>query len=426
MGKFSLPKKVLRKRVMELRGKYSLEQISKSGVRFFQEKNNTFPVVSIGVFVKSGSRYETKRNLGISHFLEHAVFKGTKNRTAYEISHEIEKLGGELNAFTSPEYTLFYVKLLSKHMEKGFDVLSDIVRNAVFEEKLIEREKRVILEEIEEYYDSPEDICQTEALRSIWGEQSVANNPLGTKESVSKIVSKDLEFLYKNLFNKNNMLVSVAGDIEEDISEQLIETYFGRVNDEGIAPKINKPEYRFNDRKFTKNSAQIHIAVTLKGYPLYTRESLMQSIYTTILGGNMSSRLFQRLREESALVYTVYAYPVRFIDTGGTVIYASTGAGHVSEVRSGINEEIDDIAKHGVKESEFFDAREYLLGNVILSLETLSGRMQRNGVQNLFLGKVKKIGALIREIEDLSFEEFNAFAKNISCSPRGSVLVGDV
>ncbi len=411
---------------MKVRSKYLNERVSESGVRFFQERNNTFPVVSIGVFVRSGSRYETDRNLGISHFLEHAVFKGTKRRTAYEISHEIEKLGGELNAFTSPEYTLFYVKLLSKHIEKGFDVLSDIVKNAVFDKELIERERRVILEEIEEYYDSPEDICQTEALRSIWGEQSVANNPLGTKESVSKITEKDLKSLYKYLFNKKNTLVSVAGDIDEDVSEELIETYFGDLRSKGSKLNLKKPEYHFNDRTFSKNSAQFHIAITLKGYPLYTRESLMQSLYTTILGGNMSSRLFQRLREESALVYTVYAYPVRFIDIGGTVIYASTSKTYVSDVRAGIEKEIEDIAKNGVKENEFYDAKEYLLGSVILGLETFAGRMQRNGVQNLFLGKVKRIEALIKEIEGLSFEGFNAFARDISSSPRGSVLVGDV
>lgn len=411
---------------MEEKNKFLYQRISKSGVKFFLEKNNTFPVVSIGVFVRSGSRYESPDKLGISHFLEHAVFKGTKNRTAFEISHEIEKLGGELNAFTSPEYTLFYVKLLNKHIEKGFDILSDIVKNAVFKEELIEREKRVILEEIEEYYDNPEDICQTEALRSIWGDQSVGNNPLGTKESVSKIGSKDLKFLYDKLFNKNNMLVSVAGDMDESSAENLVEHYFGDAEAEGAVPKIKKPEYRFNDRKFDKKTTQFHIAVTLKGFPLYTRESLMQSVYTTILGGNMSSRLFQRLREESALVYTIYAYPVRFIDTGGTIIYASTSAEYVSKVRSGIEKEINDIAKHGVKEGEFSDAKEYILGNVILGLETFSGRMQRNGVQSLFLGKVKKIESLIKEIESLSFDEFNVFARELSSSPRGSVLVGDI
>ncbi|MCD6427648.1 MAG: insulinase family protein [Caldisericaceae bacterium] len=411
---------------MEEKNKFLYQRISKSGVKFFLEKNNTFPVVSMGVFVRSGSRYENPDKLGISHFLEHAVFKGTKNRTAFEISHEIEKLGGELNAFTSPEYTLFYVKLLNKHIKKGFDVLSDIVKNAVFKEELIEREKRVILEEIEEYYDNPEDICQTEALRSIWGDQSVGNNPLGTKESVSKIGSKDLKLLYDKLFNKNNMLVSVAGDMDESSAENLIEHYFGDAKAEGTVPEVKKPEYRFNDRKFDKKTTQFHIAVTLKGFPLYTRESLMQSVYTTILGGNMSSRLFQRLREESALVYTIYAYPVRFIDTGGTVIYASTSAEYVSKVRSGIEKEINDIAKHGVKEGEFSDAKEYILGNVILGLETFSGRMQRNGVQSLFLGKVKKIEALIKEIESLSFDEFDVFARELSRSPRGSVLVGDI
>ncbi len=405
---------------------YNVQNVSENGVKFFMEKNGTLPVVSIGVFVKSGSRYESEEKLGVSHFLEHAVFKGTKKRSAYEISHEIEKLGGELNAYTSPEYTLFYVKLLDKHTEKGFDVLSDIVQNAVFDEKLMEREKKVILEEIEEYYDSPEDICQTEALRSIWGEQSVANNPLGTKETVSKISASDLEKLYKKLFTKNNIFVSVSGNVKENYVKSLIDRYFNVLGNEESFFNLSKPEYRFNDRKIKKSATQIHIAITMKGFPLYTRESLMHSIYTTLLGGNMSSRLFQKLREESALVYTIYSYPVRFVDTGGTVIYASTVKEHLSAVRSGIEDEIEKIARLGVKKGEFEDSKEYILGNVILGLETLSSRMQRNGVQGLFLGKVKKIEALFKEIESISFEEFNEFAKNLSDSPRGSVLVGDI
>ena len=404
---------------------YIEQRISKNGIRYFLEENHTFPSVSIGVFVKSGSRYESPDKKGISHFIEHAVFKGTKNRSAFEISHEIEKLGGELNAYTSPEYTLFYAKLLGKHSENGFSVLSDIVKNATFDKDLIERERKVILEEIQEYLDSPEDICQTEALHSIWNESSVANNPLGTKESVESITRDDLVSTFRKLFNKQNMLVSVAGDISAKVTEQFIDAYFSDLNGESFSPKIRTPHFHFNDRIFKKESTQMHIAITLKGFRLYTRESLLQSIYTTILGGNMSSRLFQKLREEEGLVYTIYVYPVRYFDTGGTVIYASTVPSQYEKVKKGILTEIDDIAQNGVKVEEFKDAKEYLLGNVILGLEGISNRMQRNGVQGLFLGKVEKIGSLMKRIENVSYEEFNEFAKELSRSERGSVLVGE-
>ncbi len=408
------------------KNKYSDIKVSPGGIKYFVEEYNAFPSVSLGVFVRSGSRYEDGIKKGISHFLEHTVFKGTKKRSAFEISREIEKIGGELNAYTSPEYTLFYVKLLSKHAEKGFDVLSDIVKNAIFDEKLVERERHVVLEEIQEYLDSPEDICQTESLHSIWDDASVANNPLGTVESVSSITRDDLASLYKKLFNKENMFISVAGDISTSDAESLIEKYFSDVNSNAFVPPVVTPQYHFEKRTFKKDSTQVHIAVTLKGYRLYSRESLMQSIFTTVLGGNMSSRLFQKLREQKGLVYTIYAYPVRFIDTGGTVIYASTIPEHRSDVERGIEKELDSIAKEGVKKDEFIDAREYILGSVLLGLESLSSRMQRNGAQGLFLNKIRKISTLMEEIESVKYGEFNAFAKSLAGSEKGKVIVGDI
>ena len=408
------------------KNKYSDIKVSPGGIKYFVEEYNAFPSVSLGVFVRSGSRYEDGIKKGISHFLEHTVFKGTKKRSAFEISREIEKIGGELNAYTSPEYTLFYVKLLSKHAEKGFDVLSDIVKNAIFDEKLVERERHVVLEEIQEYLDSPEDICQTESLHSIWDDASVANNPLGTVESVSSITRDDLASLYKKLFNKENMFISVAGDISTSDAESLIEKYFSDVNSNAFVPPVVTPKYHFEKRTFKKDSTQVHIAVTLKGYRLYSRESLMQSIFTTVLGGNMSSRLFQKLREQKGLVYTIYAYPVRFIDTGGTVIYASTIPEHRSDVERGIEKELDSIAKEGVKKDEFIDAREYILGSVLLGLESLSSRMQRNGAQGLFLNKIRKISTLMEEIESVKYSEFNAFAMSLAGSEKGKVIVGDI
>ncbi len=408
------------------KNKYSDIKVSPGGIKYFVEEYNAFPSVSLGIFVRSGSRYEDGIKKGISHFLEHTVFKGTKKRSAFEISREIEKIGGELNAYTSPEYTLFYVKLLSKHAEKGFDVLSDIVKNAIFDEKLVERERHVVLEEIQEYLDSPEDICQTESLHSIWDDASVANNPLGTVESVSSITRDDLASLYKKLFNKENMFISVAGDISTSDAESLIEKYFSDVNSNAFVPPVVTPKYHFEKRTFKKDSTQVHIAVTLKGYKLYSRESLMQSIFTTVLGGNMSSRLFQKLREQKGLVYTVYAYPVRFIDTGGTVVYASTIPEHRSDVERGIEKELDSIAKEGVKKEEFTDAREYILGSVLLGLESLSSRMQRNGAQGLFLNKIRKISTLMEEIESVKYGEFNAFARSLASSEKGKVIVGDI
>ncbi len=400
---------------------------TKSGIRYFLEENKFFPSVLIGVFVKSGSRYESKKERGIAHFIEHTVFKGTDKRTAFQISHEIERLGGELNAYTSSEYTLFYTRLLNKHIEKGFDILSDILINPIFDEELLERERKVIIEEIHEYYDNPQDICQSEALNSIWGDNPIANNPLGDEESVKGIKREDILEWFHNTFNKNNIFISVIGDIDKEKTSYLIEKYFSSLP-EGSATKIlgDSPPYLFQKRMIKKDSMQVHIAVTLKGEKSFTRKSILHSIYTTILGGNMSSRLFQKLREKSGLVYSVYAYPVGFSDTGGTVIYASALPKNIAKIKDTINREIDDIRINGVKKEEFQDAKEYILGSLILGLESSSGRMQRNGTQGMFQGRIKSIDSLMKEIESVSFDEFLAFAKELSSSEKGEAVVGNV
>ncbi len=403
---------------------FSIDKTS-SGIRYFIEENKSFPSVIIGVFVKSGSRYESKNELGIAHFIEHAVFKGTKRRTSFQVSHEIERLGGGLNAYTSSEYSLFYTKLLSKHAEKGFDILSDILINPLFNKTLLNRERAVIMEEINEYYDTPQDICQAEVLRSIWGDNSIANNPLGEKKTVEKLKRSDLLKWFNNSFSKENIFVSVVGDIDKKTISNYIEEYFSNMPTGNEIDIFNDPPaFSFQKRLFKKDGAQIHLAITLKGEKSFSRRSILQSMYTTILGGNMSSRLFQKLREKSGLVYTVYAYPVSFSDTGGTVIYASALPENIEKVENIINKEIDNIRVKGLSKEEFQDVREYILGNLVLGLESSSGRMQRNGVQGMFQGKIKSIKTLMQEVESVRFDEFLAFARDISLSERGKVLVG--
>ncbi len=407
----------------ELNG-YIPQKVSKSGIRYFLEENHTFPSISVGIFVKSGARYENEENLGISHFIEHTVFKGTRKRTAFEISHSIEQLGGELNAYTSSEYSLFYVRLLSKDVELGFDVLSDILSNPTFKKELIEKEREVIIEEIQEYYDDPQDICQTESLKSIWGEDPAANSALGKEENVRSIKREDLANFFKKVFNKDNIFISVTGDVDESKTENLIEEYFGKFNENQFVPAVKSPKFDFNERQIKKDTAQVHFALTFNGSKLFMRENLMNSIFTTILGGNMSSRLFQKLREDKGLVYTIYAYPVKLTDTGGTVVYASTMPNNLKTVESMINKELSLIRKIGLTGDEFNDAKNYILGNIILGLESISQRMQRNGVQGLFLGKVKETNVLMDEIKSISFEEFSSYVNGIVDSNFGKVLVG--
>jgi predicted Zn-dependent peptidase len=401
-------------------------KVAKNSIKYFLEENHTFPSLSIGVFVRSGSRYEEEKFQGIAHFIEHTVFKGTRKRNAFEISREIEKLGGEINAYTSSEHTLFYVKLLSKDAERGFDILSDILKNPTFEDSLIEKERGVILEEIQEYFDDPQDICQTEALKSIWGDSSAANSPLGGEETVKKITTDDLKSYFNKFFNSNNIFISVAGDIDDVLLNKFIDSYFSDFNRAKFIPDIDEPSFVFENRRFEKDTAQIHIAFTFKGSKLFSRGNVVSSIFNTILGGNMSSRLFQKLREERGLVYTIYTYPVRLLDTGGTVIYVSTTRNYQSEVESIITGEIESIRRDGVSQAEFEDAKSFVSGNLILGLESTSPKMQRNGIQGLLIGKVKKSEKLLKEIESIDLDEVNSYAKNVLDTKLGKVVVGKI
>lgn len=401
-------------------------KISKSNIKFVLEENHAFPSVAVGVFVKSGARYEPKENLGIAHFIEHSVFKETLKRSAYEISHEIESLGGELNAFTSSEYSLFYVKLLSRDIRTGLDVISDILINPTFNQELIERERQVILEEINEYFDDPQDICQTEALKSLWGNDPASHNPLGEEDTVSGITRDKLCNYYKMHFNKGNIFISVVGDINESTLEHHIEEYFSGLNGDCYVPEVKMPEYSFETKEIEKDTSQVHLAVTLKGSGLFSKEHLLNSLFTTILGGNMSSRLFQKLREEKGLVYTVYAYPVRLTDTGGSVIYVSTTPKNLDEVSGLIYGEIDTVKKKGFSENEFDDAKKYLIGSLILGLESMTNRMQRNGVLGLFLGRVETVQELMSKLENITFEDFSYYVNMLIDSRSGRVIVGKV
>lgn len=402
-------------------------KVAKNGIRYFLEEHHSFPSLSIGVFVKSGSCYEEEKFQGIAHFIEHTVFKGTKKRTAFEISREIEKLGGEINAYTSSEHTLFYVRLLTKDVEKGFDVLSDILKYPTFEAPLIEKERGVILEEIQEYFDDPQDICQSEALKSIWGNSSVSNNPLGREDTVKAITVEDLKNYFKQFFNANNIFISVTGDMDDKTLNKFINKYFSDFNKEDFVPYIiNKPKFVFENREFKKDTAQVHIAFTFKGSRLFSRENVVSTIFNTILGGNMSSRLFQKLREERGLAYTVYTYPVRLSNTGGTVIYVSTTKNSQREVENIIMGEVENIRRDGVSQAEFEDAKSFVSGNLILGLESSPSKMQRNGIQGLLLGKVKKSAKLLEEIQSVKIDEVNSYAKNALDVKLGKVVVGKV
>jgi len=407
---------------------YLEQSIARNGIRYFVDENHAFPVVSLGVFVRSGSRYENETNFGIAHFVEHLMFGGTRKRAAFDISHEIEQVGGEINGYTSIEYSYFYVKLLPRDIEIGFDILSDMFINSIFKQDLLEKERQVIIEEMQEDYDRPQDVCEFEIPRSIWGKDAIANNVLGVEETVRSIKQNDLLAFFTKFFNKDNIFISISGDIDTLKAERLVEHYFEAFNANSFVPLVSTPEYDFQERHIQedKENAQVSFALTFKGSKLFGKDDIMNSICATILGGNHSSRLYQKVREENGLAYDINAYPLQMIDTGATVISTSITPKNLGKVEALIRKELEAVRKKGFTQSEFTDAKNYMTGELILELESSLTRMEKNGQQGLFLGKIQTIDNFMQELNAINFDEFSDYTRNIFDSDVGKVLVGKV
>ena len=358
----------------------------KNGVRVVCERIPHVRSVSAGIWVKTGSRNENAKNNGISHFVEHMLFKGTETRSAAQIAECIDNIGGQLNAFTGKECTCFYAKTLDEHIGIALDVLSDMFFNSVFDKRDIALEKQVILEEISMYEDSPEELVHDLLSETVWGGSSVGYPILGTKSSLKNINRRMILEYMDERYVQPNTVISVAGNFEEDRLEALLDKYFG-----GWEPKNGRDgetrqiEFRPEISIKEKDTEQVHICLGFEGVKTGDDDMYPLLAVNNILGGGMSSRLYQKIREEKGLVYSVYSYPTAYMDTGLFTIYAGMKPENLKEVTNLIEEEVEDIRSNGITQAELERTREQMKGNYILGLESTSSRMNSIGKSNCCL-----------------------------------------
>jgi predicted Zn-dependent peptidase len=288
--------------------------------------------VCIGIWVKVGSRYEKENKNGISHFLEHMYFKGTEGRSARDIAIESDSLGGELNAFTSTEYTLFYIKVLNEYIEKAADLLTDIFLNATFPESDIEKEKNIVLEEIKMVEDNPGDYVHDLFSKNIWGEEGLGQSILGSKETIDSFTRKDLSEHIEQHYGTNDIVVACSGNFQEDELVGYLNRTMGQLKREGGHVVKQTPHYRGGVNIITKEMSESHICLGLRGLPYVSDQRYVLHLLNTILGSGFSSRLFQNIRENRGLAYSIYSFHSAFFDTGLWSVYAGTDRSHVSEV----------------------------------------------------------------------------------------------
>ncbi len=351
-----------------------------NGARLVAEDIPYVKSAAVGIYIKVGSRYESPRLAGASHFIEHMLFKGTPDRTARDIAESMEMMGGQLNAYTSKEYTCFYARTLDEDIYTAVDILIDMVFNSLLSPSDFEVERQVIIEEINMYEDSPDELIHDMFARKFWEGHNLGNSILGTTESIEAMDRKELYNYYRQYYVPGNMIISVAGNVDplrvKDYLEEKLEQYGGPVP-AGIQvpPVLNLPFIQL----VPKDVEQLQICLGLPGLSHHDEDRFTLNVMNSILGGGMSSRLFQKLREELGLAYSVYSYPASYSDTGMFSIYTGTNPNRIDEFCHNLHEQIRMFAEQGVTDEEVSRTQKLMKSSLSLGLESVMNRMTRIG-----------------------------------------------
>ncbi len=388
---------------------FSLENGIKTIVKSFDSVKSC----SIGIFVKAGSAYETNMENGISHFIEHTSFKGTNKRNAFQISWDSEALGVVLNAGTTKEYTYYYVKTISEHTEKAFEILADLFNNSIYPELELDKERGVVIEEINMYQDTPDDVCTTELSRAFYGDKPGYGLPiLGPKENIQAFTKQDILNYREKYYTTDNIVISFAGDISEDTARKLSEQYFGGL------PKTNGKKLDidvkalYGNSKKVKDIEQAHLALAFDAVSYTDDKFDYYDIVTSALGGGMSSRLFRKIREELGLCYNIYSYFSPYSNSGAMCVYAGLNNEKLQSAYDAIMEELRLFKKQGITEEEFSLIREQIKSSVVFAQESTAYQMTLYGKRMLLFNEVYDFDKKLENLNKITLDDVNEFIFN--------------
>ena len=395
---------------------------SKNGLRIVLESVPTVRSITIGIWVLTGSRNESEDLNGISHFLEHMFFKGTNNRTAQDIAEAFDSIGGQVNAFTSKEYTCYYARVLDTYKEYALEVLTDMFFESTFPEDEIDRERNVVKEEIKMYEDTPDDQVHHLLSQASFGDHPLGRSILGS-EAHLQTFTKETLLDYKNKFyTPNNIVVSVAGNVDNSFI-QKIETAFDRFKEDHYEIERVKPVFKNDSIIKNRNTEQAHLCMGYNGLAIDDENIPTMMIINSVLGGGMSSRLFQEIREKRGLAYSVFSYHSSYLDSGLVAIYAGTNVDQLSLLEETIQQTMANLNEHGLTEKEFTNSKEKLKGNMMLSLESTNSRMSRNGRNELLLKRHRTLDDIIRDIDAVTEERVNDVIQNTFTDKHAKAII---
>ncbi|HDP69206.1 MAG TPA: insulinase family protein [Actinobacteria bacterium] len=392
-----------------------------NGAEVLTEPMSHVRSVTLGFWVKTGSRDEPESLSGISHFLEHLLFKGTKTRTAKEISETFDGLGAELNAFTGKEHTCYYTRIIDENLNIAVEVLSDMLLHSALNKDDIKSEKEVVLEEIGFHEDSPDERVHDLFAEGLWENHPLGKNILGHLDTVRNFERKDLTEYLKRQYTPENMLVTAAGNLKHEDLVNIVQSYLKEID--GDLPHKEKIATKIESRIKTiyKETEQAHICYGFESLPAGHDDRYALSILDSVLGGGMSSRLFQEIREKRGLAYSVYSYHSYYKDTGSFTIYAGTRPLNAEKVLELVKKEINKIVKTGIAGDELDRAKSQIKGQLILSLESTGNRMMRMGRSRITHGEVLSLSELIKRVDAVELKDVQRVARDIFL-PEKAVL----
>jgi predicted Zn-dependent peptidase len=394
-----------------------------NGIRIVTKKMPHVHSVSMGVWVNVGARDESPSESGLSHFIEHMIFKGTEKRTAFQIAKEFDAIGGQTNAFTSAENTCYHAKVMDTHLEIMVDILSDIFLNSMFYEKEVENERAVILQEIAMVEDSPDEYIHVLSGSNFWGDNSLGQLVLGTRKNVTGFNGHTIKRFFHKFYQPERIVISVAGNLEHNSLIDLIGQVFESIRPGNGFPERITPQGQSRINMHQRKLEQVHICLGTKGISITDPRRYAYYMMNTILGGNMSSRLFQKIREQRGLAYSVYSFISSYVDTGMFGAYAGVNPKNACKSTELILKEISRLKQMRVDPNELRDAKEHTKGNIMLASESNDNQMVRLAQNEIHFGRYIPLEEIVNNIESVTQDDILHLAESLLQKGRFALTI---
>ncbi|MCG6894326.1 MAG: insulinase family protein [Desulfobacteraceae bacterium] len=394
-----------------------------NGIRILTRRMPSVRSVAMGVWVDVGSRDESVEENGLSHFIEHMIFKGTDRRSAYQIAKEFDTIGGQTNAFTSLETTCYHAKVMDRRLAGMVDILSDIFLHSVFDPTEMERERPVILQEIGMVEDSPDEFVHILSGSNFWGDHPLGRSILGSRENILRFDTQHIKAFFQRFYQPERIVISAAGNLDPSRFVDLVAPYFETVQRRQPLPKRTPPDSRSRIQRFQRVLEQVHICLSIEALPVTDERRYALSLMNTVLGGNMSSRLFQEIRERRGLAYSVYSFVSAYEDAGMMGVYAGVDGKSVRDTVAAIRTELLRLREQPVTPEELFNAKEYTKGSLLLASESNENQMVRMAQNEMHFGRFIPMQEVLDGVDRVEAEDLLQLARSLFRGERAALTV---